>query len=171
MGKIDLFLRHTWLYLYSTRTMGATVLSQDEKNLGEGSERSIIVIMTLDDSSEDPECLMGLCDRSHYATSPNVPCGWGFELGVTTFGKWDSNSATVAETHFCNRMAEKLRHFWTYSCHITWNMSNRYIVRCQKILNNIIKAKGVCRMTFGKKIRISWVCQYIIRVLKAILWS
>jgi hypothetical protein len=27
------------------------------------------------------------------------------------------------------------------------------------------------RTTFGKKIRISWVCQYIIRVLKAILWS
>ena len=50
VGLVDLFLRHTWLYLYSTRTMGATVLSQEEKNLGEGSERSINVIMTLDDS-------------------------------------------------------------------------------------------------------------------------
>jgi len=65
----------------------------------------------------------------------------------------------------------KLRHFWTYSCQITWNISSRCIVRCSRILNNIIKAKGVCRTTFGKKIRISWVCQYIIRVLKAILWS
>jgi hypothetical protein len=36
--------------LYSTRTMGATVLSQEEKNLGEGSEGSINVIMTLNDS-------------------------------------------------------------------------------------------------------------------------
>ena len=50
MGKIDLFLRHTWLYLYSTRTMGAIVLSQEEKNLGEGSEHCINGIMTLDDS-------------------------------------------------------------------------------------------------------------------------
>ena len=47
---IDGFLRHKWLYLYSTRTMGATVLSQEEKNLGEGSEGSINVIMTLNDS-------------------------------------------------------------------------------------------------------------------------
>ena len=62
-----------------------------------------------DDSSEDPECFMGLCDQSHCATSPNVPCDWGFELRVTAFGKWDSNSATVAETHFFyNRMAETL---------------------------------------------------------------
>ena len=30
--------------------MEATVLSQEEKNLGEGSERSINVIMTSDDS-------------------------------------------------------------------------------------------------------------------------
>ena len=67
--------------------MGATVLSQEEKNLGEGSEGSIIVIMTSDDSSKDPKCFMGLCDRSHCATSPNVPCGRGFELGVTAFGK------------------------------------------------------------------------------------
>ena len=50
VGLVDLFLRHTWLYLYSTRTMGATVLSQEEKNLGEGSECSIIVIMTSNDS-------------------------------------------------------------------------------------------------------------------------
>ena len=49
---IDFILRHTWLYLYSTRTMGATVLSQEEKNLGEGSEGSIIVIMTSDDSQK-----------------------------------------------------------------------------------------------------------------------
>ena len=48
----DFFLRHTWLYLYSTRTIEAIVLSQ-EQNLGEGSEHSIIVIMTLNDSSED----------------------------------------------------------------------------------------------------------------------
>ena len=67
--------------------MEATVLSQEEKNLGEGSECSIIVIMTSDDSSEDSECFMGLCDRSHCVTSLNVACGRGFELGVTAFGK------------------------------------------------------------------------------------
>ena len=60
----------------------------------------------IDNSSKDPEHFMGLCDRSHCATSPNVPCGRGFELRVTAFGKLDSNSATVAETHFYNRMAE-----------------------------------------------------------------
>ena len=32
--------------------MGATVLSQEEKNLGEGSEGSIIVIKTLDSSQK-----------------------------------------------------------------------------------------------------------------------
>ena len=80
MGKIDLFLRHTWLYLYSTRTMGATVLSQEEKNLGEGSEHSINewnYQMTprrlTDDSSEDPKCFIGLCDQSHCATSSMWP--------------------------------------------------------------------------------------------------
>ena len=59
-----------------------------------------------DDSSENSECFMGLCDWIHCATSPNVPCGQGFELGVTTFGKWDSNSATMDATHFYTRMAE-----------------------------------------------------------------
>jgi len=73
--------------------MGATILSQEEKNLGEGSERSIIAIMTSDDSqrthdsSKDPEHFMGLYDRSHCATSLNVPCGRSFELRVTAFGK------------------------------------------------------------------------------------
>jgi hypothetical protein len=47
---IYLFLGHKWLYLYSTRTMGAMVLSQEEKTLGENSECSINEIMTLDDS-------------------------------------------------------------------------------------------------------------------------
>ena len=37
-------------YMAATRTMGVTVLSQEEKNLGEGSEHSINGIMTLDDS-------------------------------------------------------------------------------------------------------------------------
>ena len=46
----DFFLRHTWLYLYAIRTMGAIVLSQEEKNLGKGSACSINEIMTLDDS-------------------------------------------------------------------------------------------------------------------------
>ena len=64
----------------------------------------------------------------------------------------------------------KLCHFWTYSCQIIWNISSRCIVRCSRILNNIIMAKRVCKMTFEKKIRIFWVCQCIIRVLKPILW-
>ena len=50
MGKIDLFLKNTWLYLYSTGTIGATVLSQKKKNFEKGSEGFIDVIMTLDDS-------------------------------------------------------------------------------------------------------------------------
>jgi hypothetical protein len=50
MGEIYLFLRHTWLYLYSTRTMGTTVLSQEEKTFEKGSEGSINVIMTSNDS-------------------------------------------------------------------------------------------------------------------------
>ena len=64
----------------------------------------------------------------------------------------------------------KLHHFWAYSCQITWNIFNGCITRCLRILNNIIKAKGVCKMTFGNKIRKSWICKYIIRVLKAIIW-
>jgi len=32
--------------------MGATVLSQEEKNLGEGAKHSIIVIMTSDNSQK-----------------------------------------------------------------------------------------------------------------------
>ena len=181
MGKIDWFMRHTWLYLYSTRTMGATVLSQEEKNLREGSEHSINVIMTSDnsqmtlrwlqdDSSEDYKHFMGLCDWSHCATSPNVPVAevLNSELPhlvseIQTQPLW---LKPISTTEWL-----KLRHFWMYSCQITWNISSRCIVRCPRILNNIIKAKGVCRTTFGKKIRISWVCQYIIRVLKAILWS
>ena len=51
MGKIYYsFLRHTWLYLYFTRTIGAMVLKQEEKNFGEGSECSINKIMASDDS-------------------------------------------------------------------------------------------------------------------------
>ena len=65
----------------------------------------------------------------------------------------------------------KLHHFWMYSCHITWEISSRCIVKYLRMVNNIIKAKGVCKMTFGKKSRILWVCQWIIKVLKAILWS
>ena len=88
MGKIYYsFLRHTWLYLYFTRTIGAMVLKQEEKNFGEGSEHSINRIMTLDDSSENPKCFVGPHVQSHCATSPNVPCGQGFELRVTAFSK------------------------------------------------------------------------------------
>ena len=65
----------------------------------------------------------------------------------------------------------KPRRFWMYSCHITWDISSRRIVRYPRIVNNIIKAKGVCRTTFGKKTRKLWVCQWIIKVIKAILWS
>ena len=36
------------MYLYSTRTIGARILSQEEKNLGDGSEHSINGIMPLD---------------------------------------------------------------------------------------------------------------------------
>ena len=61
-----------------------------------------------DASSKDPKCFMGLCDQSHCVTSLNVPCGRGFELGVTAFSKCDSNTATVAETHFYTRMAGTL---------------------------------------------------------------
>ena len=53
------------MYLYSTRTMRGRALRQEEKNLGEGSERSINKIMTLDDSSKYPEHSMGLCDQGH----------------------------------------------------------------------------------------------------------
>jgi len=75
MGKmIYLFLRHTWLYLYSTRTVRAMVLSQ-KKNLGEHSEHPINEIMTLNDSSEDHKHFIGLCDQSYCATSSNVSCG------------------------------------------------------------------------------------------------
>ena len=123
----------------------------------------------MDDSSENTGHFMGLCYQSHCATSLNVPCGQGLELRVTTFGKWDSNSAMwlkpISTTEWL-----KLHHFWTYSCQTTWNISSRCIVRCSRILNNIIKGKRVCKMTFEKKIRILWVCQCIIRVLKPILW-
>ena len=58
--------------------MGAMVLSQEKRNLGEGFEYSINEIMISGDSlltydsSEDPERFMGLCDQSHCATSLNV---------------------------------------------------------------------------------------------------
>ena len=60
---------------------------------------------------------------------------------------------------------------WTYFCQITWDIYSRCILRCSRTVNNTIKAKGVCRMTFGKKERLFWVCQCIIKVLKAIIWS
>ena len=65
----------------------------------------------------------------------------------------------------------ELHHSWMHSFQITRDISSRCIVRCLRTVNNIIKAKGVCRTTFRKKVRIFWVCQCIIEVLKAILWS
>ena len=110
-----------------------------------------------DDSSEDPEHFMRLCDRSHCATSPNVPCGQVLNLEllhlvneIQTQPLWLKPISTTEWLKLC--------HFWMYFCQITWNISSRCIVRCPRILNNIIKAKGVCKTTFGKKIRISWVC-------------
>jgi hypothetical protein len=67
--------------------MGAIVLSQEKKNFGEGFEYCINGMMTFDDSGEYPKRFMGLCNQSHYATSPNVACSQSFELRVTTFGK------------------------------------------------------------------------------------
>src|SRR6202050_4818733 len=64
----------------------------------------------------------------------------------------------------------KLHYHWMYSCHITWNLSSGCIVRYPNTLNNTIKERGICRMTFGKKIRKSRVCQCIIMVLRAILY-
>ena len=64
----------------------------------------------------------------------------------------------------------KIHHYWTYSCHITWNLSSRCIVGYSISLNNIMRARHICRTTFEKKIRKFWVCQWIIKVLKAILW-
>ena len=63
----------------------------------------------------------------------------------------------------------KIHHYWMYSCRITWNIFSRCIVRYPITLNNIMWARGICRTTFEKKIRISWVCQCIIKVLRAIL--
>ena len=63
----------------------------------------------------------------------------------------------------------ELQHSWIYSSHITLDLSNICIVRYHRTVNDIIKAKVVCKMTFGKKVRIFWVCLCIIKVLKAIL--
>ena len=40
---------------------------------------------------------------------------------------------------------------WMYFCQMTWDIYSRCILRCFRIVNGIIKAKEVCRMTFGKK--------------------
>ena len=45
----------------------------------------------------------------------------------------------------------KLHHFWMYSCRITREISSRCIVKYLRMVNNIIKAKGVCRTTFGEE--------------------
>jgi hypothetical protein len=45
------------------------------------------IIQSVIDEAVAYKHFMGLCDQSHCATSPNVPCGRGFELGVTAFGK------------------------------------------------------------------------------------
>jgi hypothetical protein len=55
----------------------------------------------------------------------------------------------------------ELHHSWIYSSHITWDVSSRCILRYPRTVYNIIKAKVVCRMTLGKKIRKFWVCQCI----------
>ena len=72
--KGDLFLRHTWLYLYSTRTMGVTVLSQEEKNLGEGSKHSVNEIMTSDDSQKTHRWLQWGSWAFHGAVWPKPLC-------------------------------------------------------------------------------------------------
>jgi hypothetical protein len=68
----------------------------------------------------------------------------------------------------------KLCHSWTHSCQITWDTSSRCIVRCPKIINNIIKAKGVCETAFGKKVikgkgLCCVPCHYTILILLSIL--
>jgi hypothetical protein len=74
----------------------------------------------------------------------------------------------MAEAHFYTRMAGTSP-FLAILHHIMWNISSICVVRYPRRVNDIIKAKLVCRTTFQKKIRIFWVCQSIIKVLKAIL--
>ena len=145
-----------------------------ESNLGEGSEGSINGIMTLDDFQMTLVRILGI--------------SWGCVTKTIMLQAWMSPVAKVLNSelpHLVNEIQTQLLWLkpistpewlelccsWMYFCQMTWDIYSRCILRCFRTVNGIIKAKGVCRMTFGKKERLFWVCQCIIKVLKAIIWS
>src|ERR1700692_4266584 len=54
------------------------------------------------------------------------------------------------KAHFFNRMTGTLS-FLDVTGQITWDISSRCIVKCPKIVNNIIKAKGSVGRLLGRK--------------------